>query len=98
MSYRAWTGGLLLSLATAVIAVQFPRPPRLPKDVPVPSSLPGKVPGVDRLFTGESPITTALADAVTELAFLDGYDPKHPLPMVGQQRAANGGFLLSPGL
>jgi hypothetical protein len=44
------------------------------------------------------PITTSLADAVTEVPSLDGFEPKTVAPMRELPRGLQGGFLLMPGV
>jgi len=54
--------------------------------------------GVPKILKGEPPITTSLSDAVTEVPFLDDFDPKYPISMTTLPRDPKGGFLLPPGL
>ena len=52
MQYVPSIAALVLSITTAVLAMQFPKLPKLPQDVPgIPKNLPGKIPGVDKLDT-----------------------------------------------
>jgi len=53
---------------------------------------------LEGIFEGEPPITTNLSDAVTEVPFLDDFDPKVLVSMTVLHRGPNGGFLLRPGL
>ena len=65
-----------------------------------PAQLPGLkggLPGVDLGFKEKSPITTSLGDAVTEVAFLDDYQPNHAAAMSILSRNADGSFKLFPG-
>jgi YD repeat-containing protein len=52
-----------------------------------------------RLLEAEPPISTSLDDAVTEVPFLDDFNPPEPSPMTLLPRAANGNFILvRPGI
>ncbi|WP_137680192.1 hypothetical protein [Aurantiacibacter suaedae] len=54
--------------------------------------------GLDRVFGGDEPITTNLADAVWGNPALDGVDPPlAPAQMTSLERTAEGGFVLQPG-
>jgi hypothetical protein len=57
----------------------------------------GGLPGLDLGFKEKSPITTALGDAVTEVAFLDDFNPRHATAMSILRRNADGSFKLFPG-
>src|SRR5436309_12645881 len=69
---------LLVILALFVIEsqAQFRLPKKLPK-------IPGldRIPGLDKIMGKEPPVTTSLADALTEVAFLDNFSPELPLPL-----------------
>jgi hypothetical protein len=89
-------------LAAALLAIfgaavldshaQFHLPKNLPK-------IPGldRIPGLDKLLGKEPPVTTSLADAVTEVAFLDNFSPEFPLPLGSAPRTAEGDYRLRPG-
>jgi hypothetical protein len=83
----------LLILISSTTCTQFPGVnlpgTRLP-DVPLPS--------VEGLLKESPPITTSLADAVTEVPSLDGFEPKTVAPMRELPRGLQGGFLLMPGV
>jgi len=85
----------LLVLTPAPVLAQFglpiPRIPGLPGGVPIPP-----IPGLDSLLREEPPVSTALADAKTEVSLLDGYNPRFT-PMAQLQRGENGSFRLKPG-
>ena len=65
-----------------------------------------KIPGLDaarkrldtfslsRLLKEQPAVSTSLDDAVTEVPFLDDFDPPEPAPMTSLPRAANGNFVL----
>ncbi|MBW1715991.1 MAG: hypothetical protein JRJ77_09230 [Deltaproteobacteria bacterium] len=57
-----------------------------------------KIPSLEGILEGEPPITTSLSDAVTEVPFLDDFDPRHFVSMTVLPRDPKGGFLLRPGL
>jgi hypothetical protein len=60
--------------------------------------IPGvKLPGLDLGFKDKPAITTSLGDAVTELAFLDSYSPRHAAPLSILRRNADGSFKIFPG-
>jgi hypothetical protein len=56
------------------------------------------LPSVDGFLKESPPITTSLADAVTEVPSLDGFEPKTVAPMRELPRGLQGGFLLMPGV
>jgi len=83
---------LLLMIVGTVLA-QFPKIPKIPK------VLPEKIPGVDKILKREPPVTTSISDAVTEVPFLDDFDPKELIPMTLLPRTPGGDFILEyPGL
>jgi hypothetical protein len=49
---------------------------------------------LSRFLEGEPPLSTSLDDAVTEVPFLDDFNPPDPAPMAVLPRAENGNFLL----
>ena len=49
---------------------------------------------LDSLLKGEPPISTSLKDAVTEVPFLDDFNPPEPAPMNVLPRAGNNDFML----
>jgi len=88
------SGPLLALLALLAIdsRAQFHLPKKLPK-------IPGieKIPGVDKILGNEPPVTTSLADALTEVAFLDNFTPEFPLPLGTAPRSIEGEYKLRPG-
>ena len=73
---------------------------QLPFPMPIPPIL--DIPDLDSilgdLLKGEPPISTSLEDAVTEVPFLDEFDPDIITPLTVLERAPNGDYLLQPGL
>jgi hypothetical protein len=53
-----------------------------------------KIPGLSKLFERKPAITTSIEDAVTQVPFLDGFDPGDPEPMALLPRTPDGGFIL----
>ncbi len=81
---------LLVCLGAAPGLSQLPSLPSLP-------GLP--IPGIDRLTRAERAITTSLNDAVTEVPFLDDFNPRDAAPLRRLQRGPRNGFILDrPGL
>jgi hypothetical protein len=78
---------LLMGLSSAIILVLFVSCAEVPK-----------IPALADILKGEPAITTSLSDAVTEVPFLDDFNPKELYPMTGLPRGPNGGFLLHSGL
>jgi len=98
----ARSGGRLIGYAAMAALVLVAALPQAAQGVKLPDvfkELPGKVPSVEKLLEGKPPITTSLADAVTEVPFLDDFDPKDLVRMTVLPRGPRGGFLLKhPGL
>ena len=65
--------------------------PSLPK---IPESVIDKIPDLNNILEGESPVTTSINDALTEIAFLDGFEPAMLAPMEILPRTETGGFVL----
>ena len=62
--------------------------------IPIP-----KLPRPPVKFSSEEALTTSLSEAVTEVVFLDDFDPKEAEPLSRQPRGPNGGFRVEkPGL
>ncbi|MBC8063322.1 MAG: hypothetical protein H7Y17_00705 [Chlorobia bacterium] len=80
----------LLGLAGA-LAIAVPQIPSIPK-VKIPT-----IPGLDRLMKEDPPITTSLGDALTEIPYLDGFNPRNAVPMTVLPRNADGTFKAFPG-
>jgi len=92
---RLWIVLLLISLPVAAVA-KFGLP-----DIPIdiPTEVPIKIPGLDKILKEEPALTTSLADACTGLPFLDDFNPPAPMAMSHLPRRPNGRFVLSrPGL
>lgn len=81
----------LLALLAIDSGAQFPFPRKLPK-IPI-----HKIPGLDKILGKEPPVTTSLADALTEVAFLDNFTPEFPLPLGTAPRTSEGEYKLRPG-
>jgi len=79
--------GILFAMCGTAFS-QFPKLPKIPKVVP------DKIPGLDKILKKESPITNKLSDAVTEVPFLDDFNPKGKIPMTVLPRTKEGGFVL----
>lgn len=62
---------------------------RLPK-----IKIPKDIPGLDDILKGEPPLTTSIEDAVTEVPFLDDYNPESFMPLTMLPRTPEGGFIL----
>jgi hypothetical protein len=72
-------------LAVGVLSGQVQLPKiKIPKDIP----------GLDDILKGESPVTTGIRDAVTEVPFLDDYDPEYFMPLTMLPRTPEGVFIL----
>ena len=82
----------LLALVGNDSRAQFRLPKKLPK-------IPGleKIPGLDKILGKEPPLTTSIADALTEVAFLDNFTPDFPLPLGTARRTSEGEYKLRPG-
>lgn len=84
-----------LSLAAA-LTLALAQLPGLPRPKIPGLSVPG-IPGLDRLIKEEPPITTALSDAVYEVAFLDDFQPRDVARLTVMPRQENGAFKAFPG-
>ncbi len=80
--------GLVIIMFGTILA-QLPKLPEVPKE------LGEKLPGLDKILKKEPPVTTGLKDAVTEVPFLDDYDPQIMTPMVLLPRTSTGAFVLT---
>jgi hypothetical protein len=71
----------------------------LSPQIPKLSKIKEKIPGLDKILQQEPAINTSLSDAVTDIPFLDDYNPQQTSPMTLLPRSSYGGFLLEfPGL
>lgn len=78
------------------IAMVFAQIPKLPD---VGGEILDKLPGTDKVLKSESPVTTNIKDAVTDIPFLDDFDPEYYVPMTALPRSQSGAFRLDrPGL
>lgn len=93
LRFSFWVAACLIFLSLAGEG-QFPKLPKIPK---LPGADKVKIPGLDRLFNEDPPVTTGLTDAVTEVRFLDDYSPRAGAPLIEAPRNNNGGFTLFPG-
>ena len=86
----------LLLAVLALFVVESQAQFRLPKKLP---KIPGldRIPGLDKIMGKEPPVTTSLADALTEVAFLDNFTPELPLPLGAAPRTSEGEYKLRPG-
>ena len=89
---------LAVCLALACVAasaldlpIPVPKPPIPKPTIQVP------IPGLDRLRSEGPWITTSLADVLTEVPFLDHYDPRVLTPLGEMPCSPTGEFLLAPG-
>lgn len=61
--------------------------------------VPTEIPNADRFLEEKPAITTSLKDGVTEVPFLDDFNPQRFLPLTRLKRGPHNGFLMSrPGL
>jgi hypothetical protein len=79
---------VFLVVMLGIVLAQFPK---LPK---VPDLIPDKIPGLDKILKDEPPVTTNMRDAITEVAFLDDFDPEGAIPLSTLPRTKGGGFIL----
>jgi hypothetical protein len=83
----------VLIILVGFVLAQLPSLPKIPKGIT------DKIPDLSKIVEGEPPITTSMDDAVTEVAFLDDFDPPVFMPMDLLPRTTNGAFVLErPGL
>jgi len=72
-------------LAAGLLSGQIQLPKvKIPKDIP----------GLDDILKGEPPLTTGIRDAVTEVPFLDDYNPEYFMPLTMLPRTPEGVFIL----
>ena len=69
----------------------------LPEGIEVPLSKVEKLPSIEKILAGKPAITTSLKDALTEVAFLDDFEPVRNGPLMELPRLPNGAFALVPG-
>jgi hypothetical protein len=89
---RKVSNALSVVLVVAVLLVTsefiFSQFPKIPKIIP------DKIPGVEDIIKKESPITNKLSDAVTEVPFLDDFNPRVKIPMTALPRTSEGAFVI----
>ena len=95
MRYLILAGLLLLTPAPALAQFRLPIPgiPGLPTEIPLPP-----IPGLNDLLREQPPISTNLANAATEIALLDDFNPQRVTPMTQLRRGEHGSFILTPGV
>lgn len=89
----------MLLVPTLLLLIQFT--PTLLADFKVPGidiEIPIEIPGLPGLSKKEPPITTSIKDAVTDVPFLDSFDPQKASPLTLVPRAPDGTLNLLPGL
>jgi len=79
---------LLTLMATGILVAQLPKLPKVPTDISK------QIPSLDAIMQGEAPVTTNLADAVTEVPFLDAFDLDGGTPLGVLNRNADGDFII----
>ncbi|HDJ23743.1 MAG TPA: hypothetical protein ENF17_07630 [Candidatus Aminicenantes bacterium] len=55
--------------------------------------IPKRIPGISKILKSKPPLSTSLRDAITEITFLDDFNPQNPLPLNILERTAEGAFL-----
>lgn len=90
-------GFFILSCCVLVcVAMVFAQIPKLPD---VSGEILDKIPGTDEILKSKPPITTSIADAKTEVSFLDDFDSEYLIPMNALPQSSDGAFVLEyPGL
>jgi hypothetical protein len=85
--------GICFIALMGILMAQLPSIPKIPKDITE------KMPDMSKILDEEPPITSSINDAVTEVAFLDDFDPPVFIPMTVLPRTNKGAFVLErPGL
>jgi|Deesub1362B_J571_1020462.scaffolds.fasta_scaffold00001_29 hypothetical protein len=54
--------------------------------------IPKKIPGISKILKSKPPLSTTLRDAVTEISFLDDFNPQNPFPLNILPRSSDGSF------
>ena len=88
---------LVVLLSTAFVFGDQIRLPRLPRSIPKELPRLDRLPSIDDLLNRQ-PLTSSLADAVTEVAFLDRFDPESGSPLLELPMGLDDGVTLVPGL
>ncbi|MBI4466690.1 MAG: hypothetical protein HY656_04610 [Acidobacteria bacterium] len=63
----------------------------------MPGNIPAKLPSLSSFLEGDPPVSTSLDDALTEISFLDDYEPSQILPLLTLPQDNQGRFRLIPG-
>jgi len=85
--------GICFIALMGILMAQLPSLPKIPKDITE------KIPDMSKILEEEPPITSSINDAVTEVTFLDDFDPPVFIPITVLPRTNNGAFVLErPGL
>ena len=72
---------------------------QIPKLPDIPGQVLDKLPSTDKILKSEAPVTTNIKDAVTDIIFLDDFNPQNYIPMTALPRSQSGAFRLDrPGL
>ncbi len=85
---------IILCLMTPAFAFDFGIGDVVDKNV---DKLLENIPDLNLGLDDEDPVTTSLDDAITEVPFLDDYEPTHFLPMGELPKGPGGSYLLMPG-
>ena len=83
--FLVWTIGTFFLVMLGLGMAQFPK---------LKIKIPKKIPGLNKILKSKPPLTTNIADAVTEVPFLDDFDPNIAWPMSVLPRTSAGGFIL----
>lgn len=99
--HRRRTAALAIAVALAALALPLAaeqiRLPRLPRSIPKELPRLDRLPSLDDLL-GRQPLTSSLDDAVTEVAFLDRFNPGSGSPLLELPMGLDDGVTLVPGL
>lgn len=82
---------------TAILSGDQIRIPRLPRSIPTEIPRLDRLPSLDDLL-GRQPLTSSLEDAVTEVPFLDRFNPENGSPLLELPMGLDDGVTLVPGL
>ena len=88
---------VLLVTSTLFASDSQIRLPRLPRSIPTEIPRLDRLPSIDDLLNRQ-PLTSSLADAVTEVALLDRFNPDHGAPLLELPMGLDDGVTLVPGL
>ncbi len=85
---------VLVMLPAMVLAGGFSLPGVRIPDIPTGGIA---IPGLDGLLGNDNPVSTTFGDAVTEIPYLDTYEPEQPLPLEALPKDNKGTWSLLPG-